>query len=458
MPENAYTVKGIMRAQLLRRGFSFHRWAATKDGGEKPESTGALLPAQRPPFGNAAGLPEPISNKTSSKQTNRGKDKQPNTIIIYDYYEGTSTDAFYLKKISSAVQNSGDCLLITNSLVNPDVLKRSLNFRKVKYISHNFNRNHKLASFIKFYLIVWADLLKCGQEYDVLYSTSYRYIFHALFSKLLLRYKTIIDQDTYDILYKKGETSSRGFNYAAEHLLEPLCRFSDFSIVLNDYERDGLIRRGFDPRRLYVVHSAFDESGFAPSDSDKAIARKYLPEYYNGEQVLVAFHGSGSGIHNRNTVKTIYNYIAPKVLEKSDDVIFLIIGGGYDYPEVKGVHFTGFLPYSDMTALLRSSDLYIYPESRWAKGGSKTKTLEAALAGLPVVITPELMTNYLNDSCPFVVASVDKFPETILGLVKDKARLKELGTKSRRYALENYSAGYYLTRRYRKLFEALKDE
>jgi glycosyltransferase involved in cell wall biosynthesis len=397
---------------------------------------------------------------TSNKRKNN---KFVSTIIILGYYENSTTSSFILKKMSQVIKNSEKSLLITNSLFNIDILidiliRRDVSFKALKYITHEFNNNHRYISHIKFYLMVWADLIRYGRDYNTIYSTSYLYILHVLFAKLFLKHKTIIDQDTYDIIYKKGETIMHGLNYAAEHLLEPLCRFSDFLIVISKYERDGLIRRGFNPDRLYVVHSVVDESGFAPSDSDKAIARKYLPEYYNGEQVLVAFHGSGSGIHNRSTVKTIYNYVAPKVLEKRYDVIFLIIGGGYDYPEMRGVHFTGFLSYSDVVVLLRSSDLYIYPESRWGKGGTKYKTLEAAMAGLPVVITPELMTNYLNNSCPFVVASIDEFPGTILNLIKDKARLRKLGMMSRRYALENYSEGYYLTRRYRKLFEVLRNE
>lgn len=135
------------------------------------------------------------------------------------------------------------------------------------------------------------------------------------------------------------------------------------------------------------------------------------------------------------------NEVLPRVRAEFPDARFTIVGA-HPTPEVQrlasepGVTVTGFV--DDVRDHMRRASISVAPMH--IARGIQNKVLEAMAMGLPVVGT-ESATQGTDGTAgrDFLLADeAEPFAEAVLGLLRDPARARALGTAGRRFVEENY--------------------
>ena len=379
------------------------------------------------------------------------------TSIIVISYNGiyppfSATDVFNYHKIESILHLKWDRSLILQGQENS--VDKYPPFMDGKVISPTSKiRGRFLKHFVYFFFCLSA-ILKLRRYFGIIYFMGSEFLPIALFGKIFLNYRIIGDVDTYTIAYNRGEIMSYGAYDFTERLFEPFMASCDIIIVINERDRDILINKGFDVNKMLIMPPSREVPNVDPkrmSEIRKQFFSKLSEEDFQLDEkaLIIAFHGSATAQHNKKTIDIIVANVMPKVLERNKRCLFLIIGGGYEFDSAlkneyrKNIYFTGFLSEGEMKDLLSISDLYIAPMTMGAKGGTKTKIIEAAMYGLPIITTPEVGEQYFRNSCPFLISSIENFSKTVIDVTQHKEKLKELGNLTLKYIIENYSSKNY---------------
>lgn len=182
----------------------------------------------------------------------------------------------------------------------------------------------------------------------------------------------------------------------------------------------------------------------------------------NDDELWITYVGTLGHSYNIEIVFDALNLLPDNVAEK---LRFKVLGDGplmQRFQEssknckVK-VEFTGRLPYGEMVALLKKSDIAVNPISKGAAQSIINKHGDYAMAGLPVVSTQEsaeyrkLLDDY---SCGFncKVDSPEEVAQAITRLVENEALRAEMGTSSRKVGEEKFDR----THTYKKLVELIE--
>lgn len=221
-----------------------------------------------------------------------------------------------------------------------------------------------------------------------------------------------------------------------ETLMERIVyKFADVVFVVSEKERS-LLSGVVDPERLEVVPNGVDCDLFSPSSGSDGGVRK---RYGLGDCSLVIFVGNLEYLPNQEAVNLIAHRIAPRVLNKSSNVKFLVVGRipeGLHLPIFPNVFFTGRV--ESVANVLGISDVAISPLIQGS--GTRLKVLEYVSCGLPVVSTSVGVEGlHAVDGVHVLVEDdIRKFADKIVELLEDRGKARKLGENARRMVLGKY--------------------
>ena len=372
-------------------------------------------------------------------------------ILVVSYkplsLNGTATDKFHLNKIRAISSNPKRKITLIYARRKDGMEDFGNETFNLKPIS----TNSKFKPFTHFLVFIYTliYLIVERKKIEIFYAVGGEFMPLMMFAKKFLGYKTISDIDTYTIAYGNGEIMSAGLYDLVERIFEPLSKFADVCIVINDRDKSMLLEKGFREANMIVMPPSINTVSI-DQEAITSMRKQFTKEHKIVEPAfIITFHGSANAPHNKAAIDNIIETILPKVILKHDNAFFLIIGGGYDHDKSTfssnkdRVYFTGFLSEDQMKNLLLLSDIYIAPMSVGAKGGTKTKIIEAAMHGLPVITTDEVYEQYAQENCPFLISKVEDFDKVIDILMSDNHLLNNVKSTTLNYVVSNYSHKNY---------------
>jgi len=210
--------------------------------------------------------------------------------------------------------------------------------------------------------------------------------------------------------------------------------------------RKRLVELGCNKEKIFVQPFGVEVNEFSPDSRSQSLRRELNIE--NKYSVIIAHRWK------RKYRIDVFIKAIPMVLEKIQDVKFLICGGGFLEQELKelvielGVHknveFIGDIPHSEMHKYLASVDLYVdtlsdYRDGVIGKGGGEVgvTTMEAMACGTPQLISDRVSVRSGNWFQGLTYRQLDSqdMAEKILLLLRNESLRKEIGRKSRKMAL-----------------------
>jgi glycosyltransferase involved in cell wall biosynthesis len=319
------------------------------------------------------------------------------------------------------------------------------NFKKsIEILTPRMHFKNKILNILYLNLFAMIKVHKKRKIWDgekpIFYMVGSFFPFLAFYLKYFLRIEVVVDVDTWFVCYDYSEVKATFLWYALEKVIEPFNKFF-YSISINEFEANYLIKKGFAPNRVDICHVIIPDMAELHL-KDKETCRQLLLSTYGipPESVIIAFHGPGNSTHNRESVKMIARTATE--LSDLDKIKFLIIGDGYAKEEIIGKNketsfiFAGFLDKERMYDILRGSDIYFCPIARGSLGGTKTKITEAAMLGLPVVTNSLGAMGYDKRCMPFLCD--DDMAKSITNLFISRD-FESLGKKCQEYIIRNYS-------------------
>lgn len=235
-------------------------------------------------------------------------------------------------------------------------------------------------------------------------------------------------RDHYSFLYRQG----RGWrNLRTIQLLERwLPRVADLVITVDGRRTTSCIEAGVRMDRIRVVPNGADLQLFTPGLRDQQLLTQWG---LSGRQVIL-YVGKATPSFN-----------LPMVLEAMREVVqhhphacLLIVGDGTALPELKRlclelklarhVIFAGYRSYNEIPALIRSSDLCVYP----LRSVAALSIFEYMACGKPVVVpNADYDLSLPEGSCLPVQKSPKGFADGICQLLADPLLADQIGLKGR---------------------------
>jgi len=190
--------------------------------------------------------------------------------------------------------------------------------------------------------------------------------------------------------------------------------YADLIITVSQRMKQQLIERyNADPGKIVVIYNAIDTNGFSASRAVRSFA---------GDYKIVLFLG-------RLTIQKGPDFFlkaAKKVLEKEQNVRFVIGGKGDMYPQLireaiglgimDKVMFLGFVPDEELPKLYALSDVYVLPSVSEPFG---ITALEAIASKTPTIISKQSgVSEVLNHVFTVDFWDVNEMANKILALLK----------------------------------------
>ncbi len=229
----------------------------------------------------------------------------------------------------------------------------------------------------------------------------------------------------------------------------------DYKIAVTDSLHDLLIERGYAPNNIRTVRNGMDfETEEIHGTKEEFAARFNIP--YDPSKVY--FGIAARLVHVKGVDQFVR--IAAKVLEKTDDARFVIIGEGEDEPMLKAlakelgvedkIYFLGFvkevydfLNFVDVNMLTSLSEGFPYSILEGAK--AKKATVTTAVGGIPLLIR-DGENGYMFES-----GNIDEATGKLLDLIENRQKITEFGERiyvdakrdfSNKTLANNYYASY----------------
>jgi glycosyltransferase involved in cell wall biosynthesis len=358
-------------------------------------------------------------------------------VVAYDLFieRETATDRFIRTKIKALSQIFPDITIITNR-----VNGHSEDYVKVITPKISFSSKILNIGYLNLFALISIHKIKKNVKgkKPIVYTLGSFFIFLAAYLKFFLGIKVVVDVDTWFMCYDYSEVKATFLWYVLEKFIEPINKLF-YSICINEFEADYLIRKGFNKNKLNICHNVAPD---LPIKEKQSCRQSLISTYgFPPDSVIVAFHGPGSAAHNRESVKMITE--TAKSLQGLDRIKYLIIGSGFVPEEMidkslkSSFVFTGFLNNDKMYDALRGSTIYFCPIAEGFLGGTKTKITEGAMVGLPVVTNSLGAKGFDTSSVPFLFD--DDMGKSIEMLYTNPELIDSIGRQCKEYVRKNYS-------------------
>jgi glycosyltransferase involved in cell wall biosynthesis len=217
---------------------------------------------------------------------------------------------------------------------------------------------------------------------------------------------------------------------------------ADKIITVSNATRNYVLSLGVDAEKVKVIHNGVDIERFKPVAQVREETRK-KQQIQNGEVAVLTVRR----LVYKNGIDTLIE-AAAKAIRKNRNLVFLVVGSGPDFSEVKaeveklgiGHNFrlTGFVPDADLPAYYNAADFFVLPSK--SGEGLPLVGLEAMACGLPLVATDvggigEVIVSDFGKLVP--PNSPDEMAETMVEFSQKK--LSGLREKLREAVVQNHS-------------------
>lgn len=303
---------------------------------------------------------------------------------------------------------------------------------------------------------------------DVLYLRQNSFPFFPIILCKALRIPSIVEVNglVLDELKVNPNSQSfayRVFSYLALHSEKFNYRHCDRIVSVTDKLKDELVRLYSVPEnKVHIINNGANTDVFKPLDPEQTKAKLQI-ENTKKYVCFVGHLAAWQGVEF--LIKA-----SPLILEKCPDAHFLIIGDGVmkdrllEMTSKLGLSdkftFTGRIPYEQVPLYINAADVCVAPfiKERNSKIGlSALKTYEYLACGKPIVASSIPGVQDLIESSgggiPVTPEDPEELATAIVRLLSDEKTRVAMGTKGRRYVVENHSWDGVA----RKILEICKD-
>ncbi|MEM2129217.1 MAG: glycosyltransferase family 4 protein [Candidatus Bathyarchaeia archaeon] len=207
-------------------------------------------------------------------------------------------------------------------------------------------------------------------------------------------------------------------------------KFANLILTVSDKERKVLLSYQITKADIAIIPNGVETRIFAPE-------KKFESCDYHGllNKRVVVFVGNMEYAPNKEAVNLIATKIAPEVIKKVKETIFLLVGR-ISGPTYHNLHYLGVV--KNVAPILAASDVAIAPLLNGA--GTRLKILEYFSCGLPVVSTTVGAEGLevKNGVHIIIEDDMDLFALKIVALLENPKLSKHIGQSARQLVLDKY--------------------
>lgn len=339
-----------------------------------------------------------------------------------------------IKKIAQELSNKGHEI----KLVYFHLDSKGGNIKGVETISFSrnkwsvFNNALKMAELGK-----WADIIhfqKCF-HYAAL---------PALFSAYLNGKPIHYDWDDWEYMIYKSGGSPKWAGYYLNLFEKTIPKLVSTISVSSEYIKTLALSLGFDKDKIVYAHVGADLSLFNPK-----IGKSKIKDKYGISSPLVLYQGQ---LHGAQYAE-LFIKSAKRVLEKNQEVIFMIVGGGYDLKRLMNIAklqnlydkiiFTGPVEHEEVPGYIAAADVTVacFEDNCITKCKSPLKIAEYMASGKAVVASDVGEVRKMLGKAGLLTkpGDIDSLAEGILFLLNNNRLRHNLEKLSRKRAEKLYN-------------------
>ena len=235
----------------------------------------------------------------------------------------------------------------------------------------------------------YKTFLESIKSSDLIHAHGHPYLSSFIAAKIAKKYSKplVLTQHNTFIEYKNFWDTIERLNDLA--IGKEILKEADKIIVVSKATMNYVLSLGADPEKIEVLHNGVDLNRFRPLTGIKDEMRKKLRISKDSSVVLTVRR-----LVYKNGIDTLIEG-AKIAIKKNPRLVFLVIGGGPDFDQVKAkieqlgieknVRLTGFVSDEGLPFYYNVADFFVLPSK--SGEGLPLVTLEAMACGLPVIAT-----------------------------------------------------------------------
>ncbi len=235
----------------------------------------------------------------------------------------------------------------------------------------------------------YKTFLESIKSSDLIHTHGHPYLSSFIAAKIAKKYSKplVLTQHNTFIEYKNFWETIERLNDLA--IGKETLKEADKIIVVSKATMNYVLSLGADPEKIEVLHNGVDLNRFRPLTGIKDEMRKKLKISKDSSVVLTVRR-----LVYKNGIDTLIEG-AKIAIKKNPRLVFLVIGGGPDFDQVKAkieqlgieknVRLTGFVSDEGLPFYYNVADFFVLPSK--SGEGLPLVTLEAMACGLPVIAT-----------------------------------------------------------------------
>ena len=235
----------------------------------------------------------------------------------------------------------------------------------------------------------YKTFLESIKSSDLIHAHGHPYLSSFIAAKIAKKYSKplVLTQHNTFIEYKNFWDTIERLNDLA--IGKETLKEADKIIVVSKATMNYVLSLGADPEKIEVLHNGVDLNRFRPLTGIKDEMRKKLRISKDSSVVLTVRR-----LVYKNGIDTLIEG-AKIAIKKNPRLVFLVIGGGPDFDQVKAkieqlgieknVRLTGFVSDEGLPFYYNVADFFVLPSK--SGEGLPLVTLEAMACGLPVIAT-----------------------------------------------------------------------
>jgi glycosyltransferase involved in cell wall biosynthesis len=236
----------------------------------------------------------------------------------------------------------------------------------------------------------YKTFLECIRSSDLIHAHGHPYLSSFMAAKIAKKYSKPLVLTQHNTFIEYEDSFWDHVEWLNDLAIgKQVLKQADKIIVVSNATMKYVLSLGADPQKISVLHNGVDTDRFKPLTGVKDEIRKKLGISKNAVVVITVRR-----LVYKNGVDTLIDS-AEIAIKKNPRLVFLVIGKGPDFDEVKakiaqlgiGNNFrlTGFVSDGDLPFYYNAADFFVLPSK--SGEGLPLVALEAMACGLPVVAT-----------------------------------------------------------------------